>query len=291
MKGDKMVNLNVNASLSPQYVNPQFKAKEKALPAVIENKKGVSTGTKWAIGLGLTALAATGLYLVTKKPLQAKKFAKLFKEDKALIDNAPKVEFPHKGKTIEESIRNFFGKETDIAPHTYDVTKEYPIFTVQRNQGGFTDLWITPNGFIDRRISSREYKLPDMVVQANTHGVANNRVSSSSGKVLDPRAVVSVEIPTDVSDGKIIPFSFKVFSPTDEFTPLQKDLQKIMETSTLKEELWSYLDKICQFKNRLKNGKATYSSREEMIKNSQLFEPADYDTILSVIQHLAKKAG
>ena len=32
----------------------------------VEEKKGLSKGAKWAIGLGLTALAAGGIYLATR---------------------------------------------------------------------------------------------------------------------------------------------------------------------------------------------------------------------------------
>jgi hypothetical protein len=54
--------LNVNLQTSPDTVN--FKATEhiQAKP----KKEGLSTGAKWAIGLGLTALASYGIYALTK---------------------------------------------------------------------------------------------------------------------------------------------------------------------------------------------------------------------------------
>lgn len=59
--------MNVNTSFNRPIVNPQFRANENmSKPVETEDKKGLSKGAKWAIGLGLTALAAGGIYLATK---------------------------------------------------------------------------------------------------------------------------------------------------------------------------------------------------------------------------------
>ena len=59
--------MNANTSFNRPIVNPQFRANENmSKPVETEDKKGLSKGAKWAIGLGLTALAAGGIYLATK---------------------------------------------------------------------------------------------------------------------------------------------------------------------------------------------------------------------------------
>ena len=47
-------------------------------------KKGLSAGNKWGIGLGLTALAAVGIYLTTKRAGNAKQIVNEFKPAKTL---------------------------------------------------------------------------------------------------------------------------------------------------------------------------------------------------------------
>ena len=57
----------INVKFNNQITSPQFRAGQNmSKPAETENKKGLSTGAKWAIGTGLTALAAYGIYAITK---------------------------------------------------------------------------------------------------------------------------------------------------------------------------------------------------------------------------------
>ena len=61
---DSKINQNFNRSI----VSPQFRANENASkPVEAEEKQGMSTTAKWAIGLGLTALASYGVYYALTK--------------------------------------------------------------------------------------------------------------------------------------------------------------------------------------------------------------------------------
>ena len=60
---DSRINQNFNRSI----VSPQFRASQNvSKPTKAEEKQGMSTTAKWAIVLGLTALASYGIYAFTK---------------------------------------------------------------------------------------------------------------------------------------------------------------------------------------------------------------------------------
>lgn len=63
-----MLDSRINQDFNRSIVNPQFMASQNASkPVEAEEKQGMSTAAKWAIGLGLTALAAIGISMLTKK--------------------------------------------------------------------------------------------------------------------------------------------------------------------------------------------------------------------------------
>ena len=79
---------NVNLQTPPDTVS--FRATEHIQPK--PKKEGLSTGAKWGIGLGLTALAAGGIYLLSKGRVGAKQTRQLAEH----IDFKP-------AKTVEEA--------------------------------------------------------------------------------------------------------------------------------------------------------------------------------------------
>lgn len=62
-----MLDSRINYNFNRPIVCPQFRASQNASkPVEAEEKQGMSTTAKWAIGLGLTALASYGIYVITK---------------------------------------------------------------------------------------------------------------------------------------------------------------------------------------------------------------------------------
>lgn len=65
--------MNINTNFNRQIASPNFRAGQNVSnPVKTEEKKSLSTGTKWAIGLGLTALASYGIYAMTKGRVKPK---------------------------------------------------------------------------------------------------------------------------------------------------------------------------------------------------------------------------
>ncbi len=50
------------------------------------------------------------------------------------------------GATVNEIIKNVFGKNSNITPHTYDISKEFDSIAIQRNHGGYKDGIATTKG-------------------------------------------------------------------------------------------------------------------------------------------------
>ena len=62
-----MLDSRINQNFNRPIVSPQFRASQNvSKPVEAEEKQGLSTTAKWAIGLGLTALASYGIYAFTK---------------------------------------------------------------------------------------------------------------------------------------------------------------------------------------------------------------------------------
>ena len=106
-----MYKLNVNNDSNKRTINPQFKKRgNNNCPNINEESKNTSTTTKYAIGLGLIALASYCIYsAIKKKPIkpneelsqELKNIQKLYKEifNKDISANETKV-FVDKYKKI-----------------------------------------------------------------------------------------------------------------------------------------------------------------------------------------------
>ena len=63
-----MLDSRINQNFNRPIVSPQFRASQNvSKPAKAEEKQGMSTTAKWAIGIGLTALASYGIYYALTK--------------------------------------------------------------------------------------------------------------------------------------------------------------------------------------------------------------------------------
>ena len=68
-----MQDSKINQKFNRSIISPQFRASQNVMkPARIEEKQGMSTAAKWAIGVGLTALATYGIYALTKGRVKGK---------------------------------------------------------------------------------------------------------------------------------------------------------------------------------------------------------------------------
>ncbi len=266
-----MVRLDVDTNLKKQDISPQFGIKEKTLPATHSPKtKKTSTAQKVGIGaslVGLVALGAVGIYLATKKPAKIKNFAKMLEEDKKMWDELPVRSDSFKGKTIQERIKNILGADSKIAPHTYDLTKEYPAMFVVRDMGGFKDGIVLPRGIVDL---SRANRFPQIF-----H-------ASSAKEFCDSRYISKAIIKDSVNGLPGIYMDLKLISPNDKLTPAQIDLERIMNDPKLAEEIETLFDKALKFME---------TSKETGFKNLGVFEHLDYDVILSIIQSLSRKVA
>ena len=64
--------MNISTGFNRQIANPHFRGSQNvSKPIETEDKKGLSNSAKWGVGLGLTALAATGIYLTTRGKVKA----------------------------------------------------------------------------------------------------------------------------------------------------------------------------------------------------------------------------
>lgn len=259
--------------------NNTFKSNSKTC---ITNKQTpeMSSTAKWSIGLGLTALATVGICLVSKRKMDAKKFAQLLEEDKKLLDALPVRENSFKGKTVAERIKNILGADSKISPHNYDLTKEYPAIPVYRDQGGYKDGLVIPRGIVELK---KWQKHPSLTCTSISYSHdSNNRLIG----LKDEKRLVSGLNFKDPEDSrewgtKVI---FRLLSPNDKLTPAQKDLEKIKKNPKLRAEAEKLFDEALKFMNgNDQNGKIIY-------ENLGKYEHLDYDVILSIIQSLAKKA-
>ena len=64
-------------------------------------KTGMSTGSKWAVGIGLTALAAVGIYLATKGKVKPEAFKEIQFQEAKTVEEAKKFAKDNFGVTYE----------------------------------------------------------------------------------------------------------------------------------------------------------------------------------------------
>ena len=268
-----------NYGLTLNTYHPSFKSKEIKVNTNPVKQSGLSNGAKWGVGLGLTALATVGICLVTKRKMDAKKFAQLFEEDKKILDALPVRENSFRGKTVAERIKNILGADSKISAHNYDLTKEYPAIPVYRNQGGYKDGLVLPRGIVD----PGNIKVPKLVANSISHKtMPNNRIENL---VDEKRLVSGIEFKdphqTVGTNTNVI---LRLLSPNDKLTPAQMDLEKIKTDPKLRAEAESLFDEALKFMKRNdENGNIIF-------ENCGKYEHLDYDVILSIIQSLAKKA-
>lgn len=106
-----MAGININTNFNREIISPNFRAKQNvSKPVDIDDKKGLSTETKWVIGLGLTALASYAIYRMTKGRI------KTGNTDTSQVDNIQKQinELKNKIKT------NYLEEKNKITQKYFD---------------------------------------------------------------------------------------------------------------------------------------------------------------------------
>lgn len=135
-----MLDSRINQNFNRPIVSPQFRASQNASkPVDAEEKQGMSSTAKWAIGLGLTALAATGIYFATKGqvkgPNPTPKPDNPIPEIKEMAVNAFKEagnKFD-KGKAILADGTNYTGNITNECKDGSKVVMEYVDGVLQKS--------------------------------------------------------------------------------------------------------------------------------------------------------------
>ena len=208
------------------------------------------------------------------------KTGELFKQHLDKLPNSrPAVT---KGATVAESIENTFGKGSNIQPHTYDLSKESPVIGVYRNCGGYKDGMVGQEG---RYFTDSLTQVPDQkdIVTSISHsfGGDSGHGKISELKCLDTdilenpdRKLVRFVLPDpNQDDTKII---LTVLSPNNEYTPLQKDMIKLINNP--KKVDVPVFDKL-----------TTVAETRQDITEGNLYKYLDYDVLLSSIQSMAKQ--
>ena len=187
-----------------------------------------------------------------------------------------------KGATVAESIENTFGKGSNIQPHTYDLSKESPVIGVYRNCGGYKDGMVGQEG---RYFTDSLTQVPDQkdIVTSISHSFGGD---SGHGKISelkcldtdilenpDKKLVRFVMTDPNKDDTKII---LTVLSPNNEYTPLQKDMIKLINNP--KKVDVPVFDKL-----------TTVAETRQDMTEGNLYKYLDYDVLLSAIQSMAKQ--
>ena len=208
------------------------------------------------------------------------KTGELFKQHLDKLPNSrPAVT---KGATVAESIENTFGKGSNIQPHTYDLSKESPVIGVYRNCGGYKDGMVGQEG---RYFTDSLTQVPDQkdIVTSISHSFGGD---SGHGKISelkcldtdilenpDRKLVRFVMTDPNKDDTKII---LTVLSPNNEYTPLQKDMIKLINNP--KKVDVPVFDKL-----------TTVAETRQDMTEGNLYKYLDYDVLLSAIQSMAKQ--
>lgn len=249
---------------------------------VVENhiylEQKLPKGTKLGLPKGMTTLPDDVRQAYEQKDVI--KTGELFKQHLDKLPNTrPAVT---KGATVAESIENTFGKGSNIQPHTYDLSKESPVIGVYRNFGGYKDGMVGQEG---RYFTDSLTQVPDQkdIVTSISHSFGGD---SGHGKISElncldtdilenpDRKLVRFEM-TDPNkdDTKII---LTVLSPNNEYTPLQKDMIKLINNP--KKVDVPVFDKL-----------TTVAETRQDMTEGNLYKYLDYDVLLSAIQSMAKQ--
>lgn len=235
-------------------------------------------GTRIGLPKGMTTLPDDVRQAYEQKDII--KTGELFKQHLDKLPNTrPTVT---KGATVAESIENTFGKGSNIQPHTYDLSKESPVIGVYRNCGGYKDGMVGQEG---RYFTDIFTEVPDQkdIATSISHGFGGD---SGHGSMSELRALGSKEL--ENPDRKLVRFVLPdpnqddtkiiltVLSPNSEYTPLQKDMIKLMENP--KKIDIPEIDKL-----------TTVAENVQDMKEGNLYKYLDYDVLLSAIQSMAKQ--
>ena len=290
-----------------QYVQqqPQNSSQNSNTSESVDTEK--SNAAKYMIGA--TALATIiGVGIAGYKWKSGKSAQKLLGEaeqniqnlkfDKTTVkDYVPNLNVFEKsskvGATVQETIENVFGKNSDITPHSYDITKEFDSIPIYRNQGGYKDGTATTMGTIQNSVegckggvrasaishlcTANENGVTHLALEDGTH-ILSGTVSNYNNKVVQ-LCIPDVLGTKNKQSNTFIRFAF--ISPNNEFTPLQKDILKLAEhPEKINNE---FLRTLTQFKpTNTPDGALIY-------ENIGQYANLDYDLLLSVFQSMANK--
>ena len=244
----------------------------------IDLEQKLPKGTKLGLSKGMKTLPDDVRQAYEQKDVI--KTGELFKQHLDKLPNSrPAVT---KGATVAESIENTFGKGSNIQPHTYDLSKESPVIGVYRNCGGYKDGLVGQEG---RYFTDTLTQVPDQkdIATSISHGFGGDsghgKISELNGLDTDilenpDRKLVRFVLPDpNQDDTKII---LTVLSPNNEYTPLQKDMIKLINNP--KKVDVPVFDKL-----------TTVAETRQDITEGNLYKYLDYDVLLSSIQSMAKQ--
>ena len=185
-----------------------------------------------------------------------------------------------KGATVEETIENTFGLDSKIKPHTYDLSQESPVIGVYRNCGGYKDAVIGQEG---RYFTDSLTPVPDKkdITASISHAFSGDAGHGSMSELRsignnlenpDRKLVRFVMPDPERADTSIV---ITVLSPNNKYTPLQKDMIKLMESPEKIDK--NVFDKL-----------TTVSECIQDTMEGNLYKYLDYDVLLSAIQSMAK---
>ena len=234
---------NVNSQTPPDTVS--FKATEHIQTK--PKKEGLSTGAKWGIGLGLTALAGVGIYLLSRG--RANNLNKLF-DEKMVLSNLPENLTYKEAKTIEEGIR--YAKEVLKIPTVDD---KFTLEAINFVNKGLVDVSNANKGKLLMPKSLRFANMGEGVHASMNHAIdTNNFAQLSVNSLFFDDAFLTSTIQRKLKVGKSQIFNLndkgvltchRSLRPTPEFsTLLKKHLSNQPMTLNEKRCLYSSIEEM-----------------------------------------------
>ena len=130
------------------------------------------------------------------------------------------------GDTVQDSIKNVFGKNTEVKPHTYDVSKECNRIATScyTSGGGYADVTVTSANQIADRLN---FKNTIKTYSDIGNGLAQNAMFSIRKKTVDGKPVVTLVYRDALNKDAFN--SIRLLSPDSKLTPAQRDLLKLKD--------------------------------------------------------------